>query len=82
MYYFFVTISYHHNNNIVSFSTAIKSIEYPTKIEIIEAAFIADSDNHLYLGLNGLGAAVHDSKTKITAYSTLTELQYVKYKYG
>lgn len=81
MYYFFVGIKYYHNNNLITFSTVIECEEYPTKIEIIEEAFVADSKNHMYLGYSKLYDTVHDKTTDITSYSQLTKQQYERYKY-
>lgn len=58
----------------------IESVEYPTKIELIENAFIEECKNHSYLGMNGIYDTMHDKRTKIISYSTLTKKQYDKYK--
>lgn len=80
MHYFFVTIQYNNDGNIVTFSTTIKSMDYPTRIEIIKKAFIEEHDKTCYLGLNGVYDTIHDSKTKIISYSNLTKQQYKNYK--
>ena len=79
MHYFFVTIQYY-DGNIITFSTIIKSENYPTRIEIIEKAFIEEHDKTCYLGLNSVFNTVYDSKTKIISYSNLTKEQYENYK--
>lgn len=79
MHYFFVTIQYY-DGNIVTFSTTIKSEDYPTRIEIIEKAFIEEREKTCYLGLNNVFNTVHDSRTKIISYSNLTKQQYENYK--
>lgn len=80
MHYFFVTIQYYHDGNIVTFSTTIKSEDYPTRIEIIELAFIEEHARTCYLGLGRVYDTVNDSKTKIISYSNLTKQQYENYK--
>ena len=80
MHYFFVTIQYFFRDNTFIFSTVIESVEYPTKKEIIENAFIEECKDHSYLGMNGIYDTMHDERTKIISYSTLTKKQYDKYK--
>lgn len=80
MHYYFVSIQYYHKGNIITFSTTFKSMEYLTKVEIIENAFLKEVTEHYYLGLNGLYDTIHDSKTRIIAYSNLTKQQYEQYK--
>lgn len=79
MHYFFVTIQYYNDGNIVTFSTTIKSPDYPSRIEIIKKAFIKEHGRTCYLGLNGVYNTIHDNKTKIISYSNLTQ-QYKNYK--
>lgn len=80
MYYFYVTIQYYFRDSAVIFSTVITSMEYPTRIEIIENAFIEECNEHAYLGMNGIYDMMHDKRTKIISYSTLTKKQYDNYK--
>lgn len=65
---------------MVIFSTTIKSINYPTKAEIIENAFLKEYVEHRHLGYNGFYNTIHSDKTKIVAYSNLTKQQYKNYK--
>jgi hypothetical protein len=80
MYYFFVTIQYNYNSAVVIFSTIFKSDHYMPKAEMIEKAFMKTINDHFHVGYSILYDLIHENKSQIIFYNTLTKKQYDQYK--
>lgn len=80
MYYFFITIQYNYNGNLVIFSTIFKSTIYMTKEKMIEKAFMKTITKHFDLGYSVLYKLIHEKQSEIIFYNNLTKKQYEQYK--